>query len=44
MRVPEEAAYGDASVQLSLPDWKAARVAPATFVIPVKARPDGEKK
>jgi hypothetical protein len=44
VRVPDEAAYGDASVQLSLPDWKAARVTPATFKIPVKTQPSGDKK
>jgi hypothetical protein len=44
VRVPEEAGNGKAKVVLSFPDWKEARVAPATFEVPVSDAPPPEAK
>jgi hypothetical protein len=35
VRVPEEAGKGKARVVVSFPEWKAARVTPATFEVPI---------
>ncbi len=35
VRVPGEAGKGKAKVTLSLPTWKRAEVAPATFELPI---------
>ncbi len=35
MRAPEEAGKGKAKVKLSFDAWKAGKVAPATFELPV---------
>jgi dipeptidyl aminopeptidase/acylaminoacyl peptidase len=44
VQVPDEAGNGPAKVTLSFPGWKAAKVAPATFDIPVDPLPQGPKQ
>jgi hypothetical protein len=39
VRVPPEAGKGKAKVTLSFPDWKEAKIAPATFEVPVVDSP-----
>jgi WD40 repeat protein len=45
VRAPEEAGVGKATLTLSFPAWKEARVAPATFTVPVlKTKPNAEPR
>ena len=38
VRVPDEAGGGSAKVTVSFPSWKEARVAPATYHLPLTRR------
>jgi hypothetical protein len=44
VRVPEEAGNGKAKVRLSFPGWKEAKVAPATFEVPVVDAPPADER
>jgi len=41
VRVPDEAGNGSAKVTVSFPDWKEARVAPATYRLRIVPGPGG---